>query len=233
MYEVKLEKFEGPLNLLLQLIEKEDLDINQISLARIADEYINYINSQKNIPLEELSDFLLIASKLLYIKSKSLLPYLVWDDKEDEPVDLENQLKIYKEFLDASQKIEGLIKEKNFLFSRSRAIVPKGFYPPQKITKENLKSIFSEILGQLEPLVKKGKEIKEEIISIHKKIEELKENICKQAQFGFNKFIKKAKNKTEMIVNFLALLELMKQRIIIAKQDSLFKEITIIKNKNA
>ena len=112
MYKIKLEQFEGPLDLLLQLIEKEDLNINQISLARIADEYINYVNSRKNIPLDELSDFLLVASKLLYIKSKSLLPYLEWNEAEDEAIELEEQLKLYREFLDASQKVESLIKQK-------------------------------------------------------------------------------------------------------------------------
>ncbi|MBU1179579.1 segregation/condensation protein A [Patescibacteria group bacterium] len=229
MYKVKLEKFEGPLDLLLQLIEKEDLDINQISLARIADEYIDYVNSRKDIPLDELSDFLLVASKLLYIKSKSLLPYLEWDEAEDGAMELEEQLKLYKEFLEASRKVESLIKQKRFLFARERVVLPKGFYPPPKLKVEILQKTYQGILGRIEPLIKTAKEVKNKAISIKNKIEELKLNISRRAKIGFKDFIDKAKDKTEVVVSFLALLELMKQRIIKVSQKELFKDITIIK----
>jgi len=231
MYKVRLEQFEGPLDLLLQLIEANDLDINQISLANIADEYIKYVNGQKVISLEDLSDFLLVASKLLYIKSKSLLPYLIWDGEEDEPLELEEQLKLYKEFLQASQKIEELIKQKNFLFSRERAAVPKGFYPPDKFSVQSLKDAYLLILQKIEPLIRTGKEIKAKIVSIKQKIEDLKSRIEQKARLGFKEFVSKAKNKTEVIVSFLALLELVKQKIVNVEQDDLFKEITITKSK--
>ena len=227
MYKVQLEKFEGPLHLLLQLIEKEDLDINQISLAKIADEYMEYVNNKKNIPLEELSDFLLIASKLLYIKSKSLLPYLIWDDAEEEAIDLEEQLKIYKEFLLASQKVDSSIKEKQFLFARERVTLSKGFYPPSRLKVEILSNLYKEILGRLEPLIKSSKEIRDRVVSIKQKIESLKIMIGKRAKLGFKDFVGKAKNKTEVVVSFLALLELMKQKIVNVKQKELFKEIVI------
>ncbi|MFC1612371.1 segregation and condensation protein A [Patescibacteria group bacterium] len=229
MYKIKLDQFEGPLDLLLQLIEKEDLDINQISLAKISDEYVKYINSQKNIPLEELADFLVIASKLLYIKSKSLLPYLIWNEEEEEVDDLEKQLKLYKEFLEASKKVEELIQQKKFLFFRERVILPKGFYPPPKLKAEALKFVYLGILKRIEPLVKSGKEIKDKIISIKHKIEDLKMKISKKAKIGFKEFVGKAKNRTEVVVSFLALLELMKQRIIKVSQKELFQDIVISK----
>ena len=228
-YKVKLEQFEGPLDLLLQLIEKEDLDINQISLAKIADEYIGYVNSQTNISLEDLSDFLLVASKLIYIKSKSLLPYLVWGEEEEEAIDLEGQLKIYKEFLEASHKVETLMKRKKHFFVRERVSVPPGFYPPLKVTAGILKEIYAGILHRIEPFIAAGKEIKDKVISIKQKIEDLKTEISKRARMGFNEFAKKAKNKTEVIVSFLALLELIKQKIVDVSQDDLFQEIQIIK----
>lgn len=229
MYKIKLEQFEGPLDLLLQLIENEKLNVNQISLAKAADQYIEYVNSQKNIPLEDLSDFLLVASKLLYIKSKSLLPYLVWNEAEEEATDLEEQLKLYKEFLDASRKIDALARQKQFLFSRERIALPKGFYPPPKLKVEKLKEVYKEILGRIEPLIKTGKEIREKAISIKQKIEDLKLKISRRANLGFKEFVGKAKNKTEVVVSFLALLELIKQRTVGVSQKKLFEDIIIEK----
>ncbi|MFA5134086.1 MAG: segregation/condensation protein A [Patescibacteria group bacterium] len=228
-YQVKLEQFEGPLDLLLQLIEKEDLDINQISLAKIADEYIQYVNSQSNVSLDDLSDFLLIASKLIYIKSKALLPYLVWGEEEEEAIGLEGQLKIYKEFLEASKKVEELAKQKKYFFARERVAVAPGFYPPEKISAGILKEIYAAILNRIEPLIAAGKEIKERVISIKQKIEDLKVEIGKRAKMGFRDFVGKSKNKTEVIVSFLALLELIKQKIVEVSQENLFSDIEINK----
>ncbi len=149
MYNIKLEKFEGSLDLLLQLIEREEMDISEISLANIADEFIEYIaTSQKSkacpelaervksqklgregreeeevkigVDANELSDFLVIAAKLLYIKSRYLMPFLEYDDEDEEVGDLENRLKIYKEFLDASKKIEELYGDGRIAYVRER-----------------------------------------------------------------------------------------------------------------
>lgn len=229
MYKVKLDKFEGPLSLLLQLIEKEDLDINQISLAHIADEYIEYINHEADLELEELADFLLIASKLLYIKSKSLLPYLVWEEEEEEATDLEHQLKLYKAFQVASLNIEAMIKEKNFLYSRQRVVLEKGFYPPKNTTIFTLKTIYSVLINSIEPLVKTKEVLEKKVISIKVKIGDLKDRISKQAKLKFHEFVGKAKDRTEVVVSFLALLELIKQRLVDVEQSDLFKDITINK----
>lgn len=239
MYKVKLEKFEGPLDLLLQLIEKDDLDISQISLAAVADDFVNYANGKTDIPLNELADFLLISSKLLYIKSKSLLPYLTWGDEEDDAAGLEEQLKLYKSFLDASKKLEAMIKNKNFLYGRERVSVIKGFYPPllrrgsagqaENFFLDTLKEIYMEILGALEPLVSVERKIHERIVSIKQKIEDLRTRIAEKARLGFQEFVKAAKNKTEVIVSFLALLELIKQKVVDVAQGELFSEIEISK----
>lgn len=229
MYKVKLEKFEGPLDLLLQLIEKDDLDINQISLAKIADEFVDYVQESVKIPAEELADFLLAASKLIYIKSKSLLPYLAWGEEEEEAIDLESQLKIYKAFLEASKKVEALMKQKKYFFIRERVAAPPGFYPPQNVTPKILGKIFAEILGRIEPLIARGKEIKEKIVSIKQKIEDLKSEIGRRARLGFREFVSRAKNKTEVIVSFLALLELIKQKAVEVSQGDLFGDIEISK----
>jgi segregation and condensation protein A len=106
MYNVKLEKFEGPLELLLELIEKEQLKITELSLAHVADQYLDYIKNHDSIALENLADFLTIASRLILIKSRALLPMLqVTPEEEEEIQDLAKQLEEYKKFREASQKI--------------------------------------------------------------------------------------------------------------------------------
>lgn len=237
MYKVKLEKFEGPLDLLLQLIEKEDLDISQVSLAKIADEFVEYVNKNSNIPPDELADFLLTASKLIYIKSKSLLPYLAWGEEEEDAAQLEEQLKLYKAFLEASKKIEEMIRKKNYLYSRDRVSVPKGFYPPllrrgsagqaENFSASHLKTAFMDILRLIEPIINISKRAKENVITIGQKINDLRERIGRAARLGFKEFVKTAKNRTEVIVSFLALLELVKQKIVSAEQGKLFSDIEI------
>ena len=100
--KIKIENFEGPLDLLLQLIEREELDITTVSLLDVADQYINYLSKIEDKKPEMLADFLLIAAKLLYIKSRALLPELETDSDEDS-MDLARQLKMYKKFVEASK----------------------------------------------------------------------------------------------------------------------------------
>ena len=90
------EKFSGPLGLLISMIEGEEMDITEIALAKIADDYVNYIRSAENIDPDEMADFLVVAAKLLFIKSKALLPYLYTAEDEAEVDDLEKQLRMYK-----------------------------------------------------------------------------------------------------------------------------------------
>jgi len=107
MYQIKLEKFEGPLDLLLKLIEEERLSINEISLSQVANKYLEFVNSTQNISLDELADFLTVSAKLILIKSRTLLPSLNFEEEGDS---LEKQLRIYKEYYEASKKIEELSK---------------------------------------------------------------------------------------------------------------------------
>jgi len=109
MHKIKIEDFEGPLDLLLQLIEKQKMDINQISLAKVTEQYIHFIESSDGISPGELADFLVIAAKLLLIKSRSLLPYLESED-EDSGFELEKQLKMYKLFAEAAERVRSILR---------------------------------------------------------------------------------------------------------------------------
>ena len=134
MIEVKIDQFKGPLDLLLDLIKREKLDITQISLAKVTDQYLEYIESIKEIEAEEVVDFLLVAAKLLVIKSKVLLPK---EDEDEDESDLVWQLRIYKAYLEASKKIDKIINQKNFLYTRQVAIRSEvDFSPPKSITKK-------------------------------------------------------------------------------------------------
>jgi len=242
MMELKLEKFQGPLGILLKLIEQEELDITEIALAKIADEFLAYVETSENIGPEEMADFLVMAARLLYIKSKALLPYLVSVEEEEEITDLENQLRMYKEFIDASAKISELVGAKKFLFSP--VILNKNFRRPKKekvsfvaptgITKILLRDRFVELLDRLqtkiEPLDEKSLVGK---ISIDERIDYIRELLTKKLRFSFSKFLETATSRTEVIVNFLAVLELAKQRELVFEQDELFSEIhVVLRNDN-
>lgn len=229
MHKVKLEAFEGPLALLLKLIEDEELDITQISLARVTDQYLEYLNQLSDRNPEELADFLVIATKLLLIKSQLLLPTLSIED-ENESRDLAEQLKIYKEFLEASRQIQKIINQKKFLFCRPRVLSEISvFSPPQKIAHETLKNVFLKVLGQIEPIVKLPEEEIKRVITLEEKIAQIQNLIFNKLSVNFKEVIASVQSKTEIIVSFLALLELAKQRQIKIYQENIFKEIIIKK----
>jgi len=233
MVTIKIEKFEGPLILLLRLIEKEELDITQVSLVHITDQFIEYVSKITNIDPDEMADFLVVATKLLLIKSRALLPYL-YPEEEKELEDLTKQLRMYKEFLEAKKKIEKIINNKKFMFAREfnrRAILSNInlFSPPKRITTVDFKKVFKELLARLKPSKKLEEKKLEPKISIEDKILEIKQMIINRIKISFNRFFTKSNSKTEIIVTFLAMLELIKKREVAVSQKKLFGEILISK----
>lgn len=213
--------------MLLQLIESEKLDILQISLAEVTDQYISYLEKVEKKSPEFLADFLIVASKLLYIKSKILLPGL---EVEEEAADLERQLKIYREYLEAAQKIQRIIVKKKFTYTREKAVALEPvFAPPKKLTSDNLAVLFAEVLRRLEPLIKLPEKSLKKIISIKDKINQIRQIILEKASLNFSQLLRNNRDKTEKIISFLALLELIKQRDIAVRQDDLFTDINIKK----
>ncbi|MCU0679560.1 MAG: segregation/condensation protein A [Planctomycetes bacterium] len=233
MINFRLEKFTGPLGLLLQLIEREELDITQISLAKIADQYIDYIRTRGAINPDEMADFLVVAAKLLLIKSKALLPYL-YPEEEQEIAELEDQLKMYKEFLEAARKIQAMLGKRKFMYARewNRQTILAGsqiFSPPQHLAAPTLAMVFKDIIGRLKPAEKLEEEVLARKINIEEKIMYIQELLLERIKVSFNKVLATAQDKTEIIVSFLAMLELMRQRIVVLEQNELFEEIIITK----
>ena len=233
--EVKIDNFQGPLSLLLQIIEKEELDINSISLAKIADEYLEYVKNSPDILPESMADFLLLAARLLYIKSKSLLPFLFSEEDEAEIQNLEEKLRLYKDFVDLSAKVQKIIGRKKFFFFRDNlktkrhwSLMEDTFIQHQNLRLEELSSEFQKILNRIEVLEESlGRDVIMEEISIEERIVFIRQAIVSKVRISFTKILRESKSKTEVIVNFLAVLELAKQKEIVFNQDGLFGEIFV------
>jgi len=233
MLNFKLEKFEGPLSLLLKLIEEEELDITQISLAKIADQYIEYIRTSPNITPDNMADFLVVATRLLLIKSRALLPYL-YPEEEKEIEELEDQLRMYKEYVEAMKKINVMIGKKKFMFAREfnrKVILAEAnlFSPPKNIKADDLAMIFADLLTRLQPPEKLEERTIDDLIKIEDKILSIQRMLADRIKLSFNQVLAGAKSKTEIIVSFLAMLELMRQKEVNLIQEELFSEILISK----
>ncbi len=231
MYEIKIEKFQGPLNLLLQLIEQEELDISQVSLAQVTDQYIKYLAQVEELNPEEVADFLVVAAKLLLIKSRLLLPNLNLGG-EEEAHDLEEQLKIYKQYLEAGRALARMWRQGKVAWVRPKPLVFKSeaaFTPPLGLTRDILTSAFERVLKMIEPIIKLPEVTLQRAISIQEKIASLKELIVNKVRLSWHTLVSSAQDRTEVVVSFLALLELIKQRHVVAEQSALFQDISISK----
>ncbi|MCX6779132.1 MAG: ScpA family protein [Candidatus Magasanikbacteria bacterium] len=228
-HQLKLEQFEGPLSLLLKLVEQERLTITEVSLSKVTESFIDYLRGNKNIPDEEMADFLVIATKLLYIKSKALLPEQIVEPEEG--ISLEDQLRMYKEFVEAAKKIEGVIKRKKFAYLRENLvkIQEEGFYPPKGLTTEKMEKMFQDILERLRPIVELPQVALEKAVTIREKIEHIHNLLADFKKIEFKHLLGFARNRTEIIVSFLAVLELTKQQHVVISQANNFEEIYIEK----
>ena len=230
-YKVKLPKFEGPLDLLLELIEGRRLDITEVSIAKVANDYLEYVRGEENISLESLADFVSIASKIILIKSRSILPTLeVTPEEEGEIKDLEEQLREYRKYKEASAQLGRLFGVK-VMFSRDYLLGATAvFSPPKNVNIFDFKKRFLLIIDQIVLPEKIPEEAVRDIITLEEKIIELEESLKKKVELSFSQIQDKAKDKIEVIVSFLALLELVKQRLISVEQSKLFEEIKIRKH---
>jgi len=228
-YHFHSEHFEGPLDLLLSLIEKEKMDITQVSLAQVADQYLEYIKKEENASLQNMAAFLSVAARLILIKSRALLPILDFSDEEEESMDdLESRLKAYKLFREASLKLGVMFEKSRGASSRESFLgMQSVFYPPKNITKEDLRNHFVNVLGEI-PVFEElpEKEIRS-IITLEEKITILQETLKDRVESSFAEIIRNAEDRVEVIVSFLAMLELIKQRFIHVEQTKFFSDIRI------
>ncbi len=229
-FSVKTPVFEGPLDLLLDLIEKRKLLINEVSLAQIADDYIVHVKGLEQYPIASSAHFILIASTLLLIKSRSLLPQLKLTEEEEQSIsDLEHRLKIYREMRELSRDIAARFGKQIIFPPETRKFDP--VFSPDKDTNTN--SLFSAIQSVLKNLPKTEslpQTVVKKVISLEEMIGRLTERVQGALKMSFKDFagargaIGKEK-KVEIIVSFLAMLELVKQGIISVIQESRSNDI--------
>jgi len=228
-YAVRLEQFEGPLELLLQLIEKEKLDVTRVSLASVADQFLEYIARQGEVPLSHLAQFLSVASRLLLLKSRALLPLLEFTEEEEQSIDdLERQLREYQKFRDASMALGLLFVRGQRTHARESFLGAKVvFYPPTGVSASSLAVVFRSVLGEIPLLEKLEEEEIRQVISLEEKMLELRSTLSNRMEISFRQMTADVKDRLEVIVAFLAMLELVKQRFVRADQSAAFHDIAL------
>ncbi len=225
-FSVEQEGFSGPLALLLEVIEGKNLPITKVSLAKVADEYLAYLETH-DVPSDELADFLLIAARLIYLKSCELMPYLRIDAEDAAAAKLEDQLRLYQEFVAAAVKLEERYVVKA-MFVRpvvKNRDVTRSFAPAKNVTIDSLRDAFGTILKRLEPFFTLQETSMERTKSVEERIDELKSVLETRANLRFRDVIAGAGTKREVVVSFLALLELLRRRHLTAKQEAHGTEI--------
>ena len=225
-FKIKTEVFEGPLDLLLSLIEKRKLLINDVSLAKVTDDFISYLQNREVYSIKDTSDFLIIASTLLLIKSKSLLPTLNLSEEEKTDIrDLELKLKIYKKLKEMSVFIKRNFGEKIVFFPNARKADPV-FSPSPEMNKENLSKAVFDVIKNLPKFDVKPKVKVVKVISLEEMITNLTKRVQSSLKMSFKDFSGMGKaDKVNVIISFLAMLELVKQGIIDVNQKDKFDDI--------
>lgn len=227
-YKVQTSVYEGPLDLLLNLIERTELDITAISLAAVTDQYLSYLHGLEQLMPDEISAFLVIAAKLVQIKSEALLPRPPEREagEEDPGTELIDQLKLYKRY----KEIAGWLVERQDNNLRTYLRVAP---PPKVEAKLDLSNLTLEgLLAAAESAFAKGKEkqplgvmIAAPKVTIREKIELITRTMKNIQRMAFSGLITDKSTRVEIVVTFLALLELIKRYHIVAKQDQLFGDI--------
>ena len=228
MFKIKTDVFEGPLDLLLSLVEKRKLFINEISLAKIADDYIRHLEEHSAIPMEDSANFILVASTLILIKSKSLLPNLSLTTEEQGNIeDLERRLTIYKIFEGRAIVVEKLYGAMPYYPPEGRKRDPL-FSPDVSINVLNIIETLRQLLREIPKPEILPKAIVQKVISLEHMIEDLTVRVQNSLRMSFREFAKVGKEqKVNVIVGFLALLELVKQGLIRVSQEHRTDDIMI------
>jgi len=236
-YELKTENFAGPIEKLLELIEEKELDVTTVSLSKVTADFLVYLetlsrpeNSAVNPQI--LADFISVASKLILIKSKALLPQMELTEEEESDIkDLENRLRIYAKFKAVRKNIETLWNANRVAYGRELfgSYKISFFYPSPDLTISSIQKSMSAVFQVIEAMkAKERKMVQRAIVSIEEKIKEL---VARLKAKGRSHFSELASTREEMVVLFLAILHLLKDRLVDIEQTENFSDI-IIKHKS-
>ena len=235
-YAIKIENFEGPLDLLCHLIDKNKMNINDIKLSEITDQYIEYINKMEEMNLEVTSEFLVMASTLIYLKSKSLLPS---DNEESEEISEEELLRRiieYKKYKEITKTLKSMYEENSVRFYKTPDEIKLS---KQKLERDYDKQLIIDAYSNVvrvnqEKVNQNAKNIEKIAITdnytVASKVKEMFKVLIKQKRFVFNKLFSLNKhNRQEVVTAFSGLLELSRRSKVQTKQDELFGDIEVEK----
>jgi segregation and condensation protein A len=225
-FKIKTEVFEGPMDLLLSLIEKRKLLINDVSLAKVTDDFISHLQNRESYSIKDTSDFLVIAATLLLIKSKSLLPTLDLSEEEKTDMhDLELRLKIYKRIKEVGVYVKKMFGENILFFPNTRKSEPV-FSPDSSMTKENISKAIYDVIKNLPKFEVKPQMKVTKVVSLEEMITSLTDRVRSSLKMSFKDFSGMGKaEKVNVIISFLAMLELVKEGIIEVEQNNKFEDI--------
>ena len=236
-YKIKSGAFEGPFHLLLTLIEERKFFINDLSLAQVTEDYLNYVNKLEKLNPAEISNFIVVAATLILIKSKSLLPNLNLTSEEESDIhNLEDRLKLYELYTKLGGHIKEMFGEKIIFAPLERKNEVLIFLPDDQITKESMMTFARDALGRVPKKVFLPEVEVKKVMSIEEMISKLTERIEKTLEMNFKDFAGVAKTKEErvvVIIGFLAMLELVRQGILHAVQENNFEDIIIKKQADS
>ena len=239
---VKLEAFEGPLDLLLHLIDKNKVNIYDIPIADITEQYMEYVRKMQEENLDIVSEFLVMAATLLDIKCRMLLPKEVDEEgnEEDPRAELVEQLLEYKLFKAMAEELKGQQLDALKTYYRKPDIPEEvsGYTPPVDLNEVvgdvnliKLNAIFADVMkrkeDKVDPVRSKFGKIEKEEVTMSEKLVDIKEFMMEHKSFGFRELLMKGASKVAVIVTFLVVLELMKTGFITVKQEGTCEEIYI------
>ncbi|MBI4982001.1 MAG: segregation/condensation protein A [Candidatus Omnitrophica bacterium] len=235
-YKIKLEMFEGPLDLLLYLVKKDHLNIYDIPITKVTEQYLQYIDLMQLLDLNIAGEFLVMAATLMQIKSKMLLPVevsSVQEDQEDPREELVKRLLEYEKFKEIAESLRQKESEQREVFKRPKVELEKEIEEKKEVYFEA--SIFDLINAFSSALKDIPKEVFYEVIkdefSIDQKLHDLLHLLLVRQSVRISELFNKAKNKLEVIVTFLAILELIRMKEAVALQKDLFSEIEVSRNR--
>ncbi len=224
-YTVKTEVFEGPLDLLLELVTKRKLFVNDVSLAQVTDDFVSYLESHEEFPIAESAEFILVASTLMLIKSRSLLPMLQLSEEEEESIhDLEERLQVYARVKELAFELKKLYGKQIIFEKEPRKNDLIIFSPDSKTDTDNLLLALNRVIESLPKKEILPKIVVKRVVSLEEMIERLAERISKASRFKFHEFHGTGgalthEKKVSIIVGFLAMLELVKRGAIKVTQE--------------
>lgn len=237
-YELKLDNFEGPLDLLCYLIDKDKVDIYEVSLDKIADQYLEYLNRQEELNLDIASEFLVMASTLLLIKSKGLLPKVAQDEAELTEEELIRRIIEYKKYKEISKTLRERFNE----YSKRMSKFPEKIELPKQDLEVNY--TINDVIASYKRIVKRNEEKKNEFkdnikkiavsdeYSVTDKVKEIYRELIKKPNFIFNNlFSLEEKPKAEVVTAFTGVLELSRRNKVLTKQEEIFGDIVVSKRK--